>query len=396
MTPTFDIRQETNQHPANLLLGDYAFASSPKPPDKEKQERYLRQRSDDKIYFSYLEDEPVAKVAVVPMTQNVRGLVLPMGGVSGVCSMPAARRGGHVRALMQHALETMHTDGQAVSALYPFKTSYYEMFGYAGWQVPIWARIKPVALAPYLRIPKTGTMKQRLSADARDDFYAFLQATQQGRHGMACHPRVRFDNGVENYPTWFASLHEGDAITAAICYKMDLDKEVMEVHAAFWHTMNGKLNLLDFMARHVDQVKEIRMAVLPGEHPHLWVTDDWQVTLLSNEDYSWGPPMARVISVAGLRGIGAGDGEVCVRVRDAQAGWNTGVWTFTGQDGVLSVREGGEPTGDVTINGLSAMVFSGIDPRILSHRGWGEVSEDAAVALQAIFPPIVPHLHELF
>lgn len=395
-TKAFDIRQEPSNHPANILLGNYAFSSSPRKPDKEADERRLRQRSEDKIFFSYLDDQPVAKVGIIPMTQNVRGKVVPMGGIGGVCSMPAARRGGHVRALMNHSIQVMHADKQPVSMLYPFKASYYERFGYAGWQVPIWARIAPGALAPYLKIPKHGTVKQRLSSDAKDEFYGFLQSTQQRVHGMSRHPRVRFDNGVENYPTWFTSIHEGDEITGGICYKLDLDKKIMEVHAAFWSTVNGKLNVLDFMARHVDQVKQIRMPLLPGEHPHLWITEDWQITLRSDEDYSWGAPMGRIVTVAELNGIPVGDAEATINVTDAQAPWNNGTWTLSGRDGELTVTEGGSAGGDVSITGLSSLLFSGLEPSMLPHRGWGAVNDETAEALRTLFPSITPHLHELF
>lgn len=393
---TFDIRDVKSSDPANLLLANYAFVSTPKKPDEKKDEEYLRQRSDDKIYMSYLDDEPVARVGVIPMTMNVRGTVLPMGGVSGVCSMPAARRGGHVRALMTHSIEQMHADNQPVSTLYPFKTSYYEKFGFSGWQSPMWARINPASLAPYVKLPKDGKLKQRLSADAKDELYALEEATQKTVHGMALHPRVRFDNGVENYPSWFVSLHEGDSITAGISYKMNLDKEVMEVFEIFWHTMNGKLNMLDFMARHVDQVKYISIPLLPGLDPQLWFTDDHDTVLLSNEERSWGAPMGRIVTLDGLNGIAVGDAEATITVNDAQAPWNNGTWTLSGKNGELSVQQGGNAGGEVSIAGLSAMLFSGLDPLTLPHRNWGSVNAETAEALQTLFPPATPYIHEFF
>lgn len=392
----FDIREVPSTDPANLTLANYAFVNTPRVPDKDKDERFLKQRRNDRIYFSYLDNEPVARVGVIPMTQNVRGTVMPMGGITGVCSMPAARRGGHIRALMNHSIQQMHANGQAVSALYPFKTSYYELFGYAGWQAPLWVRIAPAALAPYLKQPKHGTVKQRLSSDVEDEYCAFLQRTQQDIHGMGYQPSVRTDNNVDAHTTWFMSVHEDDHITAGISYKLNIEKELMEVGAAFWHTMNGMLNVFDFMARHVDQVKQVRMPLLPGQHPQLWVTDDWQVTILSNEKYSWGPPMGRIVTLADLSGVSVGDATATINVSDAQAPWNNGIWTLSGVDGELTVTEGGTAGGDVSIAGLSAMLFSGLDPRTLPHRGWGAVNDETAEALQMLFPAVTPHLHELF
>lgn len=393
---TFDIRQEPGSNPANLLLSNYAFSSSPKVPDKEKDERYLKQRSDDKIFFSYLENEPVAKVAITPMSMNVRGKVMEMGGICGVASMPIARRGGHIRALMTHSIEQMHADGQAVSALYPFKASYYEMFGYAGWQAPMWARIDPAGLAPYIKLSKQGTIQHRLSTDAKDDLHTFQQSALHRFHGMSTLGQARFDNGVTDYPTWFMSVHEGDEITGGITYKLDLDKEVMEARAVFWLTMNAKLHIFDFMARHVDQVKQIRMPILENESPYLWITNDDHISMLSDEDYSWGAPMARIVSLAGLNGIPVGDGEATITVSDPQAPWNSGTWTLRGMGGELEIAEGGTPGGEVSINGLSAMLFSGLDPRTLPYRNWGEVNTETSDALRSLFPAVTPYLHELF
>jgi predicted acetyltransferase len=280
--------------------------------------------------------------------------------------------------------------------LYPFKTSYYEMFGYAGWPVALWARITPTALAPYMKGVKTGTVRQRLSSEAKEDFYALLQSAQRNVHGMASAPKVRFDNQQDARPKWFASVHEGDEITGGLSYTMNLDKRVLEGRAVFWLTENARLQLLDFLARHVDQVSHITMPILPGQHPHLWVTDDEAVTVSSEQEHAWNAPMGRIVSVTGLNGIGAGEGSVALTIRDDQGPWNDGVWTFAGTNGVLEVTQGGEPEGEITIGGLAALVMSGMDPVTLPWRGWGQVQPQAADGLRSLFPPVVPHLHELF
>lgn len=393
---TYDIRIERPNTPESLELARYAFATTPEPVTDERKERYRESHGTDKGIFSYIDNHPVAKVDVIPMTQNVRGTVMPMGGISGVCSMPIARRGGHVRALMQRAIEEMHEDGQAISTLFPFKTSYYEMFGYAGWQIPMWVRIRPAALAPYLKMPKIGTVQHRLASDAQDDAYALITAAQRILHGMSRQPREKFDAALKWQPMWLMSVHEGDQVTGGLSYKLDPDKKVMEVHSAFWLTENAKVQALDYMARHVDQVGRIAMPLLPGEQPHLWLTDDDALTISSVEDHGWNAPMARIVTITGLNGITAGNGSVALAIQDPQAPWNTGTWTFTGSGGVLEVTQGGEPAGDLTINGLSALVMSGIDPVTLPYRGWGQVEPDAINAVRSLFPSIVPYLHDQF
>src|SRR5690606_17860553 len=98
---TFDIRQESSTSTRALELSNYAFANTPSKKTPEEEFRYLQGREEDKSFFSYVDNQAVAKVGAIPMTMNVRGTILPMGGVTGVATMPEARRGGHIRALLQ-------------------------------------------------------------------------------------------------------------------------------------------------------------------------------------------------------------------------------------------------------------------------------------------------------
>ena len=100
MTPSrtrddYDIRAADPGDPSITPLAAYAFTDTPSKPaageDAERDRRRVRQ--DDRIFISYLDDEPIAKTHTLPMTMNVRGIVMPMGGVSGVACMPVGRRG---------------------------------------------------------------------------------------------------------------------------------------------------------------------------------------------------------------------------------------------------------------------------------------------------------------
>ena len=396
-TNQYDIRPAAAIDPLGYELGRYAFSSTPAKVSPEDKERYLAGREADRLFMSYVDSEPVAKVAIVTMSMNVRGAVLPMGGISGVASSPAARRGGHIRALLQRSFAEMHENGEAVSSLYPFKTAYYEKFGYAGWQAPLWVQFDPAVLAPYMQTPKSGEIRQRLSSQAAADYGKVLAAAQQSIHGMSLFNRAKQDSGYSFDRSWLATVHEGDRVVAGIDYRTDMAAENrMIVNGVFWNTPNGRLNILDFLARHADHMQRIHLPLLPGEQPHLWATHQGNLEIVTNDPESWGPPMARIVQVSGLSGIGAGNGAVSLTVTDAHAPWNNGTFTFTGANGALEVHEGGEPAGEITIHGLAALVFSGIDARTLPVRGWGSVTDDAADALAELFPPAVPFIHEKF
>lgn len=88
-------------------------------------------------------DAPCAGLAMSHFQARFDGNVVGLGGVGGVASLPANRRGGSIRACMQAALEDLYAHGDVLSALYPFSTRYYEQFGYANgveshlWHVPL-------------------------------------------------------------------------------------------------------------------------------------------------------------------------------------------------------------------------------------------------------------------
>lgn len=85
------------------------------------------------------------------------GTVQKMGGIGGVATLPAYRRSGAVRALMEDQLRDMYARGFGLSALYPFSNEFYRKFGYeCGAMRAIWK----LSLSALPRWPQTGTVEQ--------------------------------------------------------------------------------------------------------------------------------------------------------------------------------------------------------------------------------------------
>lgn len=394
VTTDFDIRLVSSDEPANITLSAYAFQDSPRKLTNEDWHRgkYL---ADSRTLMSFDGDTPVAKATTHMMTLNVRGRVLPMGGVGGVASMPAGRRGGRVRALMLRSFEQMREDGQPVSTLYPFRESFYERLGFVSFPCPKFATVDPANLAPLVRMECAGSTEHRLIADGFDQWAGFLETYQTESHGFAMQPPSRLEGVRDQNSWWLVLVHEGEEITGAMTYRITGHLGVMRVETFLSRTTSARYQLLGWIARHVDQVEKARIRVSPDEMPEFWFRDLDDAIRTDGED-SWGAPMGRIISIDGLTGIGAGDGEVTVEIADEQCPWNAGVWTLRGSGGVLEVQAGGTPSGNITIQGLSALLFNGLDTAILPFRGWGEVEMAASVQLRALFPPAMPYLHEQF
>lgn len=117
-------------------------------------------------YGAFLNEEEPPVGAMIINRREVRfdGHVLKMGGVGGVATLPANRRGGAIRACMETALRDLYREGYALSHLYPFSTAYYRQFGFApaGGQSAVWrVKLKDLRGLPEVR----GSVRQLFPGD---------------------------------------------------------------------------------------------------------------------------------------------------------------------------------------------------------------------------------------
>ncbi len=108
--------------------------------------------------------------------------------------------------------------------------------------------------------------------------------------------------------------------------------------------------------------------------------------------------MGRVVDVAKLGGMHTGPGRFTARIADPLCPWNEKTWQFETVDGLLQVSSAdANAVGcDLSIQGLTALVYGTHDPGDFAIRGWGSPPPELQSAMRAIFPPMVPHLHERF
>ena len=76
-------------------------------------------------------EPPVASLVMNKKEVRFDGHTVKMGGVGGVATLPAHRRGGAIRVCMEESLRDLYREGYALSHLYPFSTGYYRQFGFA-------------------------------------------------------------------------------------------------------------------------------------------------------------------------------------------------------------------------------------------------------------------------
>lgn len=166
-----------------------------------EQEKELEKSKTDKedpkedLYGAFLtENGPLAgSIVINNKTSRFDGRTVKMGGVGGVATLPANRRGGAIRACMELALREMYDKGYALSHLYPFSTSYYRQFGFAPAGQSLRWKVK---LPDLKRLPDAGgTVRQLFPGD---DLSPLLEIYNKmyGNINFSC-LREAFDKDLE-------------------------------------------------------------------------------------------------------------------------------------------------------------------------------------------------------
>ena len=377
-------------------LTNYAFHSSPPLGDKEEWSEWVRHR-EGVTGFALFEDEgapaAVACTASTAMTQNVRGGLYGMGGIWGVATHPASRRKGYCRRLMARQLAAMHEAKRAFSGLYPFRESFYERLGYVSLPQTCKARLAPLVLAPLAKMQFAGQVELALIGEGVETYLAYLRRMQQHTHGMA---RIEYPDKVsaQRNRFWLATARVDGEVVGVMLYNLKGEREgEFTLHAArfYYHTSEGRYLLLQWIARHIDQANRVELILAPTELPETWLPD-MSVTV-ETADLA---PMGRVVDVAGIGGMHTGPGRFAARISDPLCPWNEATWRFETVDGLLQVAPAQEADCELSIQGLSALVYGPYDPADLPLRGWGNPSLEMQATLRAMFPRLLPYIHEMF
>jgi predicted N-acetyltransferase YhbS len=236
-------------------------------------------RSDQRYYEHNItlvaEDDngdTLAEASAIPMSQNVRGTAYPMAGIAGVASLPLARRQGHVRGLLVELLGRMRDQGHVVSALYPFRPSFYQRFGYVGLPKARTVTFAPTAFADLLDTDLDGAVSWEPARDGYDAFRALTLQLVDRRHGFAVLPEYRTVQ-LRDSERWLVTARSGGAVIGAMAYQITGHGGELAGEDLLTTSPLGRALILQFVARHIDQVDQVTTIVAPDEMPELWTTD---------------------------------------------------------------------------------------------------------------------------
>jgi len=381
----------------SLPIQAYAFQSSPAGEGLTEALRRNQRYYEGNVTLVVEENGvAMADASGIPMRQNIRGNVYPMAGVAGVATLPLARRRGFARELVTALLARMRDSGHVVSVLYPFRPSFYERFGFVGLPRTRTVAFSPSCFADLLRAELPGEVTWEPAAVGYKPYRAFTERLLARQHGFSVLPEYRAVEVRDADDRWVVmAWADGEAVAAAT-YRITGYAGVLAADDMLTAGPLGRALLLQFFARHIDQVSQVEVQVGAGELPELWATDLAAVTQATTSFPASPAPMARVLSLGSLSGMPAGDDRVTVEV--AADPFIGGVHVLDGRSGSLEIRSGTGPAPEATLTaaGLSALVYGVLDPGDVVVRGLGDISADVAARLRRLFPRQVPYLYARF
>ena len=388
-----EIRPPTEEELYTVLYKMRGYAFRPSPPLQDPDEwQSLFSAVKNALYKTGFEnDQPVTHAGCFRLNQTVRGKLFKAGGIWSVISIPQVRRKGYVRQLLQSLFETMREEGMMVSCLYPFRESYYERMGYVTFPQVYKISFATSALQPLLKHDLSGKVELLELEDNVDLVYGYLKQAHLIRHGFAVFDDQNWLTRFGRKDLWLAVARDDEGeVIGLMLYKLSGFEGRFTVTKFFYSNSQAKYLLLEFIARHIDQVNDVLLHLPAYERPETWLSD----LKLNIEGVL--PPMGRVMDVQGIAGLETGIGSFTARIDDPMCEWNNGVFAFETVDDNLQVAPATTADCELSIQALSALVYGTHTPEDFAFRGWGDPSPALQETMNHMFPRKLPYLNEVY
>ncbi|WP_435074454.1 GNAT family N-acetyltransferase [Halorubrum sp. HHNYT27] len=395
----------------------YAFAPAEGPYDPDEADDHDTVSERRGLFDAG--DDLVAVCAHHYFTLRIRGVDRDIAGLSAVASPPEHRRQGNVRRLLRESLTEYRDRGVDLSVLWPFEYPFYASFGWA-----TASRYRRLTAPP----DQLGFVDELIASDGdaagsfrpldEDDYAAVrsLLASMAERYDLTMAWteewwRERVLQGWKTDPFVYGWERDGDL--RGLCrYTFDDDPDdaeeaVMRVSDIAVADDEAWFQLLRFCRNHDSQVGEVRIRAPPDALLLDLVADPSAVTC----EVGTGP-MARLVDVAAaletLDPNPATEATLSLSVDDALAPWNDAVFRVVVAPGSVSVGphdaepESVEADAAADVGALSQLYVGYRSVDELSRAGGlaagdgGELDDDVAAALRALFPPRTTHFREGF
>lgn len=375
-------------------LSEYSFWGSPPLGSEQQRADRMTYHGERWMLGVFEGDQLMAGAGYIPMTQNVRGTIFPLGGIAPVISRPEGRRKGYARQAVKALYKEMYDQGHVFTGLHPFRESFYERMGFITFPQIRIAQFATSTLAPLLKWDVPGKVTLQHIRDGYDTYRAYMLEKQKQTHGFSYYPPQMATRMRDKDETWVAvAQHEGEVI-GLMLYTITGFTETFKVGRFYSSSSQGRYLLLQWIARHIDQTQKVEIDLPAYESAETWLSD----MNIKFRTTDWVTSMGRVLDVEKIGGMNVGDGRFVAKIEDDMCPWNSGIFEFTPRDGKLRISPiRSLPDCTLTIQGLSALVFGTHDPHDFVWRGWAQHLGDSTIKqMSAMFPRALPHMHEAY
>ncbi|NIB99340.1 GNAT family N-acetyltransferase [Halobacterium sp. R2-5] len=301
-------------------------------------------------YGLYDGDDLLTTCKHIDFRTRLRGDVHDLHGLSVVASPPERRRRGHVRDLLAGSLEHSRSEDVYLSALWPFKRSFYAQYGWATCTRAVKHELDPAALsfAPahghgeFVELTADDWERADAVHDAHGERYELtMDRTEEWW-------RKRVFAGWDDDPYAYGFERDGE-LAAWVTYTFeDGDETALRVRDWACVDHDARLALLRFLADHDSQVDALHLWTHPDEDllDLLPDTDDVDAELHLC-------PMVRLVDVPdALEALSyPADAaiDLVLDVDDPLADWNDGAFRFAVADGEATVEAVDSGSADVRL-----------------------------------------------
>lgn len=263
-----------------------------------------------------------SQIVIYPMTMNVEGKIIKMGGITGVATYPEYAGRGLVHSLMEKCLIRMREEGQNISVLYPYSIPFYRKMGWEIISDKLTYNIRDTQLPKPVEV---SGMMERVEDD-ETDLKRVHQAFVEEHHGAM----VRNDLAWREYWRW-----DSDDIIAAIYYDAlhepkgyivyQIEEDTFHIKEIIALNQEAKQGIWNYISAHFSMVSQVKGANYSGE-PLAFSLEDSEITETIRPYI-----MARIVDVAAFVRdynwqITPEGMRIDFEVSDPLASWNNGIF----------------------------------------------------------------------
>jgi len=289
----------------------------------------------------------LSAMRILPYTMRMNGNDVKMGGIASVVTSPEARGMGLVRKLMHTAFETMLSNGQNFSYLYPFSYEYYRKFGYELCHVYNNVNI-PINQFSGYSFPKN--LKAHEPGDDITPFMNIYESFAKDRNLAFVRNKQDWQNMLnrdpyKNHEFTYLNRDENGEANAYILYS-PAHRGLSQVYAGYrvaikelcWKTPAGLHDIFGFISKLSPEYDSVDWKVPCDVNIHAIFPNAFNL----GYKREGGGGMSRILDVvAGLSTLRAPDvnGKLALQITDVFWPGNSGIYEVEFENGHLTARK---------------------------------------------------------